>query len=144
LKGFMALSIETFSNVRGGNAFFKAVTHPLAAKAMAALRERLRGKPVAIFDPDGVAEALGETHDLKTLDLAGIYVQDVTQIGRATLGRKAAPVTELRASKAATVFVVSFDAARLNLDAVLPPGAEVISLDALRLPADLLSNRARY
>ena len=140
----MALSIETFSNVRGGNAFFKAVTHPLAAKAMAALREQLRGKPVAIFDPDGVAEALGEIHDLKTLDLAGIYVQDVTQIGRATLGRKAAPVTELRASKAATVFVVSFDAARLKLDAVLPPGAEVISLDAIRLPDDLLSNRARY
>jgi len=42
------------------------------------------------------------------------------------------------------VFVASFDAARLKLDAILPPRAEVVSLDAIRLPDDLLSNRARY
>ena len=35
------LRIETFSNSRGGNAFFKAVTHPLAARAMATLLGRL-------------------------------------------------------------------------------------------------------
>ena len=28
----MSLRIETFSNVAGGNAFYKAITHPLAAQ----------------------------------------------------------------------------------------------------------------
>jgi len=37
----MQLNIETFSNVRGGNAFFKAVTHPLAAEKGRALFARL-------------------------------------------------------------------------------------------------------
>ena len=37
----MQLRIETFSNSRGGNAFFKAVTHPLAARAMGELARRL-------------------------------------------------------------------------------------------------------
>jgi hypothetical protein len=142
----MALSIETFSNVRGGNAFFKAVTHPIAAKAMAALRDRLRGRAVAVFDPDGVADALGEIHDLKTLDLAGVYVQDITAIGRSVLGRNASPVTELRSAKAQAVLVAAFDAARIveKLGPLLPPNAEVVSLDAIRLPNELLSNPSRY
>ena len=41
----MQLKIETFSNARGGNAFFKAVTHPAAAQAAAELMSRLgRGR----------------------------------------------------------------------------------------------------
>jgi hypothetical protein len=142
----MALSIETFSNARGGNAFFKAVTHPLAATAMTTLRERLRGAPVAIFDPDGVAGALGEIHDLGSLDLAGVYVQDVTAIGRTILGRPALPVTELPTAKARAVLVAAFDAGRVakKLGPLLPPGADVLSLDAVRLPDDLLSNPGRY
>jgi hypothetical protein len=142
----MAIGIETFSNIRGGNAFFKAVTHPLAAKAMAALRERLRGGAVAVFDPDGVADALGGIHDLKSLDLAGVFVQDVTAIGRTVLGRRTLPVTELGATTARTVLVAAFDAARTieKLGSLLPSGVEVLSLDAIRLPDALLSNPARY
>ncbi|MGH6980680.1 MAG: hypothetical protein ACREFC_05690 [Stellaceae bacterium] len=140
----MALSIETFSNVRGGNAFFKAVTHPLAAQAMTALRERLRGKPVAIVDPDGVADALGEIHDLKSLDIVGVFVQDVTRVGHTVLGHTAAPVTALHASEAPVVFVASFDAARLKLGAMPSPDTTIVSLDAIRLPDALLSNPARY
>jgi hypothetical protein len=142
----MALSIETFSNLRGGNAFFKAVTHPYAARAMAALLQRLRGRPVALLDPDGVADTLGEIHDLRTLDLAGVYVQDVTAIGRAVLGRAAQPVTEMRTVKARTVLVAAFDAARIadKLGSLLPEGATVVSLDAIRLPENMLSNPARY
>ena len=37
----MSLNIETFSNVTGGNAFFKAVSHPLAATKARALIDRL-------------------------------------------------------------------------------------------------------
>ncbi len=33
----MGLNIETFSNVSGGNSFFKAASHPLAAKGARSL-----------------------------------------------------------------------------------------------------------
>jgi hypothetical protein len=142
----MALSIETFSNLRGGNAFFKAVTHPLAAKAMSALIERVRGRAVALFDPDRVAGALGEIYHLAGLDLVGTYVQDVTTIGRVVLGGAALPVTELRAAKAESVLITAFDCARMieKLGPLLPPDAEILSLDLIRLPDELLSNPARY
>jgi hypothetical protein len=141
----MALRIETFSNIRGGNAFFKAVTHPLAAAAMTALLERLAGRAVALVDPDGVAEALGEIHDLKRLGLTGVYVQDVAAIGRVVLGRATQPVTALRSAKADAVLVASFDPRIAEkLASLLPPGAEFMTLDSIRLPDALLSNPARY
>jgi hypothetical protein len=37
----MQLRIETFDNAKGGNAFYKAVTHPLAARRAKELVERL-------------------------------------------------------------------------------------------------------
>jgi hypothetical protein len=142
----MRLSIETFSNLRGGNAFFKAVTHPLAATAMSALLERVGGRPVALFDPDGVADTLGEIYDLAGLNLVGTYVQDVTTIGRVVLGGATMPVTELGDAKVQSVLIAAFDCSRIveKLGPLLPPNAEILSLDLIRLPDDLLSNPARY
>jgi hypothetical protein len=142
----MPLRIETFSNSRGGNAFFKAVTHPLAAAAMPALLRRLARGPVAVYDPDGCADGLSDLYDFAALDLVGTFVQDVTAIGRTVLGRAALPVTELGESGARIVFVAAFDAARLvdHIRHLLPAGAEVLSLDDVRLDDDLLSNPRRY
>src|SRR4051812_3781213 len=110
----MQLRIETFDNRRGGNAFYKAVTHPATAAAAAALLERLAGAgPVAIYDPLGFAEGFAEFYDLRRLALAGVYVQDIEAVGRDILGRVAQPVTELPRSGARTVFVAAFDAGRL-------------------------------
>jgi hypothetical protein len=44
----MKLNIETFSNVKGGNSFYKAVTHPLAARAVPGLLARIGGRKVAL------------------------------------------------------------------------------------------------
>ena len=57
----MALNIETFSNAKGGNAFFKAIGHPLAARQAKALLQSLEGGPVAVYDPLGYARAFAET-----------------------------------------------------------------------------------
>src|SRR5690348_1975954 len=132
----MPLRIETFSNSRGGNAFFKAVTHPLAAAAMPALLQRLARTPVAVYDPDGCADGLSDLYNLAALDLVGTFVQNLTAIGQPVLGRAAFPVTELGESGARIVFVASFEAQRLidHVRHLLPPGAEVVSLDELRLP----------
>jgi hypothetical protein len=142
----MPLRIETFSNSRGGNAFFKAVTHPLAAAAMPALLQRLARTPVAVYDPDGCADGLSDLYNLAALDLVGTFVQNLTAIGQPVLGRPAFPVTELGESGARIVFVASFEAQRLidHVRHLLPPGAEVVSLDELRLPDALLSNPRRY
>jgi len=140
------LSIETFSNVRGGNAFFKAVTHPLAARAMHDLVARIGRQPVAIFDPDGVADSLAELYDLRALNIAGCFAQDIARIGQPIAGRPARPVTELPACTASFVFIAAFDARRTaeKLFPLMPAGAECLTLDAIRLPEALLSNRSRY
>lgn len=142
----MPLRIETFSNRSGGNAFFKAVTHPLAARAMTDLLARLGGGKLAVYDPEGCVDGLSDLYDFGALDIAGCYVQDVTAIGRPVLGRRALPVTEIGQSGARLVFVAAFDAARAidHIRHLLPAGAEALSLDAIRLPEALLSNPRRY
>ena len=37
----MALRIETFSNLKGGNAFYKAICHPLAGTAAQSMLDEL-------------------------------------------------------------------------------------------------------
>ncbi|HUZ73662.1 MAG TPA: hypothetical protein VMU87_11800 [Stellaceae bacterium] len=142
----MQLKIETFSNKSGGNAFFKAVTHPLAARAFTALLRRLAGVKVALYDPDGQAEPLAQLYDLAGLQLAGVFVQDVMAIGRRVLGRAAQPVTETSACHAGAVLVLAFEAERAvaQIRHLLPPGAAIESLDAIRIPDGLLANRVRY
>jgi len=143
----MPLQIETFSNVTGGSSFFKAVGHPLAAPKAAALVERLAaGGPVAVVDPYGMAAGFAEFYDLSGIAVEGVYVQDVEAVGRTVLGHTARPVTALPGSGARTVFVAAFDAQRLenHIAHLVPKGAEVVSLDAMRLPEDMLTDRANY
>ncbi len=142
----MQLKIETFSNARGGNAFFKAVTHPEAARAAAGLIARLGRGRVAVYDPEGRAEALGQLYGFSRLKLAGLFVQDLTAIGGRSLGQTAQPVTSLKDSGADIVFVAAFESSRLieHIRHLLPPGSSVESLDALRLPDALLTNRRNY
>jgi hypothetical protein len=142
----MQLRIETFNNLRGGNAFFKAVTHPLAARAAGALLAKLRRGRVAIYDPDRCVDALAELYDLAGLDLVGCFVQDVAAIGSKILGQPAQPVTALKDCGAGTVFVACFDAERqtAHIRHLLPKNAQILSLDAMRLPDGLLTSRKRY
>ena len=143
----MALRIETFDNVRGGNTLYKALTHPRAAQPGRALVEALgRGAPVAIYDPSGVAEAFNEVFHLDGVEIAGTYVQQVARIGGKVLGLAAAPVTDLARSCARSVFVAAFDAERMiaQLQHYLPDGAQVFSLDAMRIPRDRLTNLRVY
>jgi hypothetical protein len=141
------LKIETFNNVRGGNSFYKAVTHPVAALAAAALLRRLAGAGrVAIYDPQGFLAGFAEFYDVQGLSLAGVFVQDVAAIGRTSLGMAAQPVTDLPAARPDTVLVAAFDAGRVidHIRHLVPPTAEIVSFDALRLPDSLLTVPASY
>ena len=143
----MALAIDTFNNATGGQAFFKAIGHPAAAPRADALIARLAGSgPVAIYDPNGLAAAFNEIHSLDRLDIAGVFVQALEDLGATRLGHQVLPVTDLAGCPAATVLIVAFDSERLTAHVrhLLPDGAEVVSLDEMCLPDSFLTNPGRY
>src|SRR5689334_46655 len=143
----MALRIETFDNSRGGNALYKALTHPAATRSARALLDKLAHyAPVAIYDAGGAVEAFSAIYDLDQIEIAGAYVHEVARIGSSVLGRAAQPVTELARCRAHAVFVAAFDAERAvrHMRPYLPDDAVMFSLDAMRIPADRLTNRRSY
>ena len=81
---------------------------------MARLYARLAGAgPVAVFDPEGIAQALFVMHpDVPPIE--GIYVQDVGEVGTERSGRAARPLTELGDADAGSVLIAAFDAARIR------------------------------
>ncbi len=143
----MALDIDTFSNLTGGSAFFKAAGHPLVLAKVGALLDRLAASgPVAIYDPQDFAPGFAALHPLDRLSLAGVFVQRITSVGAQRLGCAAQPVSELPSCRAASLLVVAFDAARLveHVRHLIPAGMTVASLDDIKLPEDMLSNPRRY
>lgn len=143
----MALRIETFDNASGGNTLYKALTHPQAARPARALVAALaRNAPVAIYDPSGAAAGFAEIFGLAGVEIAGVHVQQVARIGCSILGRIAEPATALARSAARAIFVAAFDAERSigQLRSCLADDAEIFSLDAMRIPADRLTNPRNY
>jgi hypothetical protein len=139
------LDIRTFEARLGGNVLYKALAHPLAAEAIAVLYRRLaEAEPVVVVDPDDVIEALLALYP-DAPELHGIYVQDAMLIGRMRAGMAARSLTELPDSGARGVLVAAFDAQRIvqRINHLVPAGAEVFTLDAARLPAEMLTNPRR-
>ncbi|MEQ8966198.1 MAG: hypothetical protein RID91_10260 [Azospirillaceae bacterium] len=143
----MALDIQTFSNTAGGSALFKALGHPLAVAPAHDLIARLAAAgPIAVYDPAGQLATFAALYDLSGLDISGVFVQDVEEIGDRRLGQATRPLTELSGAPVETLFVAAFDAGRLvdPLRSLLPTGCTVISLDEMRLPEAMLSEPKRY
>ena len=139
------LHIQTFDARAGGNVLYKALAHPLAAAGIARLYAKLAGSggPVALYDPDGIAEALFALYPLR---VGGLYVHDVLAVGQTRAGLTARALTELPGADASAVLVAAFDAGRIaaRIAPFLPRGARVLTLDEARLPDALLTNPARY
>jgi hypothetical protein len=136
------LRIQTFDARAGGNVIYKALAHPLAAEAIARLYDRL-DDPVAVYDPDGIADALLAMYPTAVADL---FVHDVAAVGQIRAGLTAKPLTAIGASGARTVLIAAFDAARIvaRVSPMLPAGAKLLTLDDARLPDALLTLRTRY
>jgi hypothetical protein len=140
------LNINTFDARAGGNVLYKALAHPLAAEAIARLYDRLESAgPVGLYDPDGIAEPLLALYP-HLPDLAGLFAHDILEVGRTRAGRTVRALTELPGSGMATVLIAAFDAERMaaRVRATLPAGTQVLTLDEVRLPAEMLTNRSRY
>jgi hypothetical protein len=138
------LNIQTFDNRSGGNVTYKALAHPLAAEAIAALYDRLV-PPVALYDPDAIADPLLALYPgLPRLE--ALFVHDVAAVGQRRAGLEARPLTDLPRCGARSVLIAAFDAGRVaaRIAHLLPVGATVHTLDATKLPEALLTNRTRY
>ena len=143
----MALPIETFSNRTGPHTFFKAAGHPLLVDDFASLIARVAGNgPIAVYDPHGHATTFRALHELGAWDIAGYFVQRLEDLGRDFSGHAARPVTELPACRASSVVVTAYDAGPLidQIRHLAPAGADLVSLDTVRLPRHMLSNPRRY
>jgi hypothetical protein len=143
----MPLNIETFSNAVGGNAFYKAVTHPLAADPARDLVTTLRANgPVAIYDPNNFLAAFDAVYPLERIEFAGLFVQDLAQVGRVFRNHAARPITEMPHSRATTVLIAAFDAAAASahIKPMMRAGASLLTFDQLRLPSDMISDSKRY
>ncbi len=140
------LAIETFDQRQGGNVLYKALSHPLAAETLSALAARLRLlAPIALLDPDGIAPALLALAPALP-PIGEVYVEDVRAIGREIAGCAARPLTDLPRSAARALLITAFDAERLKarLAPFMPAGMECLSLDAIRLPREMLTVPERY
>ena len=138
------LDIQTFDARAGGNVIYKALAHPLAAEAAIAFAATLEG-PLAVYDHDGVASALWSMHPALPAPCE-LFVHDVAQIGQLRAGIAATPLTELPNSACRTLLIAAFDAGRIQarIGFMVPAGMRVVSLDALKLPVDMLTQPARY
>jgi hypothetical protein len=136
------LNIQTFDAHAGGNVIYKALAHPLAADAIERLYAGMDG-PVALYDPEGIADALMALYP-RIID--NVFVHDVSLVGTVRAGHRARPLTELPASGARTVLIAAFDAERTanRIRPMLPAGARLVTLDEARIPADMLSKPSRY
>jgi len=138
------LAIETFVNGRG-NVLYRALAHPVGAERLAALLDRLAASgPVALYDPAALAGQVAALAPLERLTLAGLYGQNVEDIGGTRLGHVVRPVTEIGASGAAAVLVLGFDAATQAALVARFTGARVVTLDEARLPDEFLTVPGRY
>lgn len=139
------LNIQTFDARAGGNVIYKAFAHPLAAEAVARLAARIGAGSLAVYDPDGVADALWAMNPAMP-QAAESFVHDVQTIGQTRVGVPARPLTDLPRSTCRTLLVAAFDAGRIRarIAPMVPAGMEVLTLDEVRLPRDMLTNPARY
>jgi hypothetical protein len=154
----MTLAIETFKNAdlahgwrpgnnAGGATLFKALGHPLSApRGHALIDDLVKAGPVAIFDPTHAVGNFHAYYDLSRLEVAGYYVQRVEDLSGAFLGHEAKPVNEIGASGARAVLVLLFDADKVlaPMRHLFPADMRIVSLDQMRLPDDMLTNRANY
>jgi hypothetical protein len=136
------LKIQTFDARAGGNVIYKALAHPLAAEGLSRLYAGLVG-PVALYDPDHIAEALLAMYPVP---IDGLFVHDVAEVSQPRAGSTTRALTELPTSGAKTVLIAAFDAARIadRIAHLLPAGASVVTLDEIRLPPEMISARGRY
>src|SRR5271170_7039919 len=103
------LNIQTFDARTGGNVLYKALSHPLAAEAVAELFDRLQAAgPFAVYDPEGIVEPLYALFPDAPRP-AAVLVHDVLAVGSVRAGLEAKALTEAGRLTVRHLLVAAFD-----------------------------------
>ena len=139
------LDILTFDAHRGGNVLYKAFAHPLAAERLGALAGRLPDSGIAVFDPDGIADALFALAPALPRPTT-LLVQDIEQIGRPRLGTETVGLDRLAGIGERHLLIAAFDATRIvaRIGHLVPATVEIVTLDEVRLPPPMLTVPRTY
>ena len=153
----MTLKIETFTNAApgawrvgnnaGGQSLFKALGHPLAASKARDLLARLKeAGSVAIYDPIGQLGGFRALYGLGGAKIVDVFVQKVAEADHEEAGCRTRLVTEIGKTEAACLFVAAFDAERFlpHIRHLLPKGIRIETLDAMRIPEEMLTKSVNY
>lgn len=143
----MSLEISTYSKTSGGECLFKALGHPLVVSQFQALVRKLENSgPVAIYDPKDVVTSVAAFYSFESVTVSDVYVQQIEKLRRTILNQRVQLVSDIVSTHAKTIFVVAFDSERLvyQIEHLLPKGVKVLTLDAARLPEDMLTNKKNY
>jgi hypothetical protein len=99
---------------------------------------------VAVVDTEGLAGPLLAL--CPEFDVESVYVQDVLAVGQMRGGHVARALVNLPEARVQAVLIAAFDAPRVaaRLQRFLPPGAAVLTLDEVKLPAAWRSVAERY
>lgn len=136
------LDIDTFRHGKGGQSFFKALGHPLAAEKMHALLKTLHDQEaVSLYDPSGWLQPLSALYPLTSLKSTGFFVQDFERLGELFRGQAAQAVTDLVRAKPKALLISDFglETHLSQIGHLLPPECQVFSLDEVKLPDTLLT-----
>lgn len=143
----MGRKIETFNNVKGGNSFYKAISHPsVAGKAKSLVGKLEKAGPIALYDPLGFFSGFDEFHDTSSVHFKDSFVQDIEQVGNKIAGLTAKPIDCFKDTNFGALFIVAFDADRLKsqIRHLTSENYPVHSLDEMRLEETWLTNTRHY
>ena len=111
----MGHTIETFNNVKGGNSFYKAISHPAVAdKAKSLVGKLAKSGPIALYDPLGFFSGFDEFHDTSSINFKDAFVQNIEQVGDTVAGLTAKPIDCFNYRSFGALFIVAFDSELLK------------------------------
>ncbi len=140
----MSLNIHTFVNQKGCS-FFKALGHPQVRTKLNDLADRLKSlNNWAVYDPQGFAEDFFALSQIQAPEI--FYVQSYEAKLSTPCGKNPRLITDIKTDQPKVLFIPSFEANKyLNqMSHILPQGCEIITLDDLKLPEEMLSNPHNY
>jgi hypothetical protein len=143
----MGLAIETFNNLRGGNNFYKAISHPLTAERASVLVQNLSEHSApAIYDPAGFFQGFDDFHARGLINFKNAFVQNIEQVGKKVRGLSAKPVVQLPYCDVDALLISAFDAQSFKDDIahLLPSEISLYSFDDIRLDKLWLTNQRDY
>ncbi len=140
------LQNQTFHQGKG-EAFFKALGHPLIQEKRKALRHKIKKHQcVGLYDVSGFGEDLCALLDLGPSDIHHVFVQSMTKVGSTVGGIPAEAISSLKDTSVDFLLIADFDPGRLGhqIHSFIPKGCIVEDLNTLKLEESFLTNPQRY